>query len=115
MGIRIVSLVTGDDVILYGNEVQSELISNRAALVRNQFGSYLIPYRIFEIEHSGRLNSATVQLPRYVLLSSYSRYMLSCRVFSVRVACMPLALYIRSYKVIRSGPLKSLAPVYCLQ
>ena len=59
MGIRIVSLVTGDDVILYGNEVQSELISNRAALVRNQFGSYLIPYLIFGID----LKSATVQLP----------------------------------------------------
>jgi len=67
MGIRIVSLVTGDDVIRYGNEVQLELISNRAALVRNQFGSYLIPYLIFEIERIGRLKLVTVQLPRYVL------------------------------------------------
>ena len=64
MGIRVVSLVTEDDVIRYGNEVQSELISNRAALVRNQFGSYLIPYLM---ERIGRLKLVTVQLPRYVL------------------------------------------------
>ena len=61
------SLVTGDDVLRYGNEVQSELISSRAALVRNQFRSYLILYLIFEIECIGHLKSATVQLPRYVL------------------------------------------------
>ena len=55
--------MTGDDVIRYGNEVPSELISNRA-LVQNQFGSYLIPYLM---ERIGRLKLVTVQLPRYVL------------------------------------------------
>jgi len=51
VGIQIVSsLVTRDDVLRYGNEVQSELISNHAALVQNQFGPYLIPYLIFEID-----------------------------------------------------------------
>ena len=56
MGIRIVSsLVTGDDVICYGNEVQLELILNRA-LVQNHFGSYLIPYltRIKKINNGTR-------------------------------------------------------------
>ena len=67
MGIRIVSsLVTRDDVIRYRNEVQSELISNCAALVRNQFGSYLIPYLIIKIECIGRLKSVYSYPGRYL-------------------------------------------------
>ena len=67
MGIRIVSsLVTRDDVIRYRNEVQSELISNCAALVRNQFGLYLIPYLIFEKECIGRLKSVYSYQGRYL-------------------------------------------------
>ena len=76
MSIRIViSLVTEDDVIRYGNEVQSELISNRAAPVRNQFGSYLIPYliiirnRAFEIGDGTR---TATQVSRCCFLATLS-------------------------------------------
>jgi len=47
-------------------EVQSELILNRAALVRNQFGSYLIPYLIIEIECIGRLKLVYSYPGRYL-------------------------------------------------